>query len=254
MMPRSSAVSLPRMNHGVSSTTLRPRGKALNGSQRVLHRQRKWAINNKDDDNGFFFPPTPGVSSRICPARANGQPRSLYLRTQAHARGTLMSSSWPVGIWTVDSVARQCETTHSSKCQDFSLNTMLLCLHILCTPLISLSVRFFSVSTTEKRAKRMATWEYRGYSSGCDNGARRHSERDIHQLLSGLAETLATMYWLQRELLRRRQEALVVRLNFVFFRLGLRKDVHIRQWCACGCGTLLKGSAKGIVCRWDMPT
>jgi hypothetical protein len=36
-------------------------------------------------------------------------------------------------------------------------------------------------------------------------------------VLSGLAETLATVYSLQRELLRRGQEALVVRLNFVFF-------------------------------------
>jgi len=34
-------VSLPRMNHGVSSTTLRPRGKGPNGGQRVLYRQRK---------------------------------------------------------------------------------------------------------------------------------------------------------------------------------------------------------------------
>jgi hypothetical protein len=29
-------------------------------------------------------------------------------------------------------------------------------------------------------------------------------------------------------------------------------SIHIRQ--CCGCGTLVKGSAKGIVCRWDMPT
>jgi hypothetical protein len=39
----------------------------------------------------------------------------------------------------------------------------------------------------------------------------------IHQLLSGLAETLATVYCLWWELLRREQEALVERLNFVFF-------------------------------------
>jgi hypothetical protein len=65
-------------------------------------------------------------------------------------------------------------------------------------------------------ARRTATWEYRGYSSGCDDGAHRHSERRIHQLLSGLA-ALATVYWLRREVLRRGQEALVVRLNFVFF-------------------------------------
>jgi hypothetical protein len=71
-------------------------------------------------------------------------------------------------------------------------------------------------------AKRTATWEYRGYSSGCDDGTHRHSERGIHQLLSGLAETLATVYWLWRELLRRGQEALVVRLNFVFFTDCLR--------------------------------
>jgi hypothetical protein len=60
--------------------------------------------------------------------------------------------------------------------QDFSLNTTLLCFHIPRTPLISLRT-FFSVSTTEKKAKRSATWEYRGYSSGCDDGAHRHSER-----------------------------------------------------------------------------
>ena len=56
MMPRSSTVSLPRMNHGVSSTTLRPRGKAPNGGQRVLHRQSEAAaIDNKDGDNRFFY-------------------------------------------------------------------------------------------------------------------------------------------------------------------------------------------------------
>jgi hypothetical protein len=38
----------------------------------------------------------------------------------------------------------------------------------------------------------------------------------IHQLLSGLAETLAAVYWLRRELLWRGKEALVVRLNCVF--------------------------------------
>jgi hypothetical protein len=57
----------------------------------------------------------------------------------------------------------------------------------------SLSVRFFSVFTTEKKAKRTATWEYRGSSNGCDDGAHRHSERGIHQLLSGLTETLETV-------------------------------------------------------------
>jgi transposase len=56
----------------------------------------------------------------------------------------------------------------------------------------------------------------------------------IQQLLSRLAETLATVYGLRRELLRRGQEALVVRLNFVFFyRLSLRplrtKDVDVTK-------------------------
>jgi hypothetical protein len=45
-----------------------------------------------------------------------------------------------------------------------------------------------------KKAKRAATREYRGYSSSCDDGAHSHSERGIHQLLSGFAETLATVY------------------------------------------------------------
>jgi alkylhydroperoxidase family enzyme len=53
--------------------------------------------------------------------------------------------------------------------------------------------------------------------NGCDDGAHGHSERGIHQLLSGLAETLATVYRLRRELLRRGQEGLVVTFNFVFF-------------------------------------
>jgi hypothetical protein len=53
--------------------------------------------------------------------------------------------------------------------------------------------------------------------SGCDDGAHRPSERGIHQLLSGLEETLATVYWLRRELLRSGEEALFVRLNFIFF-------------------------------------
>jgi hypothetical protein len=36
-------------------------------------------------------------------------------------------------------------------------------------------------------AKRKATLEYGDYSSGCDDGAHRHSDRGIHQLLSGLS-------------------------------------------------------------------
>jgi hypothetical protein len=30
--------------------------------------------------------------------------------------------------------------------------------------------------------------------NGCDDGTHRYSERGIHQLLSGLAKTLATVY------------------------------------------------------------
>jgi hypothetical protein len=50
------------------------------------------------------------------------------------------------------------------------------------------------VPSTTLRPRGKATLEYRGYSSGCDGGAHRHSERGIHQLLSRLAETLATVY------------------------------------------------------------
>jgi len=55
-MPLLSTVSLPRLNHGVSCTTLKPRGKAPIGGKRVLHRQRSEAaaIDNKGDDNVFF--------------------------------------------------------------------------------------------------------------------------------------------------------------------------------------------------------
>jgi hypothetical protein len=42
-MPRSSTVSLPRMNHGASNTTLRPGGKAPNGGQRLFKRLRRWS-------------------------------------------------------------------------------------------------------------------------------------------------------------------------------------------------------------------
>jgi hypothetical protein len=47
---------------------------------------------------------------------------------------------------------------------------------------------------TEKKTKIMATREYLGYSSGCDNGAHSHYKRGIHHLLPGLAEMLATVY------------------------------------------------------------
>jgi hypothetical protein len=43
----------------------------------------------------------------------------------------------------------------------------------------------------KKKAKRT---EYRGYSNGCDDGAHRRAEAGIHQLISGLAETLTTVY------------------------------------------------------------
>ena len=43
------------MNHGVSSTTLRLRGKAPNGGQRVKEIEAA-AIDNKDDDNLFSKP------------------------------------------------------------------------------------------------------------------------------------------------------------------------------------------------------
>jgi hypothetical protein len=39
-----------------------------------------------------FFRHQGYCSSRICPTRPNGPSRSLHLRTQAHARGTLTSS------------------------------------------------------------------------------------------------------------------------------------------------------------------
>lgn len=68
-----------------------------------------------------------------------------------------------------------------------------------------------------KSVKRMVTWEYEGYSGGCNNGAGSHSKRGIHQLLPGLVETLATVHWLHRGLFWRGWEPLVNRMNFVFF-------------------------------------
>jgi hypothetical protein len=61
------------MNHGVSSTNLRRRGKAPNGGQWVLKRQSEAAaIENKDYDNRFFL--RQGYCSlRICSVRANSQ-------------------------------------------------------------------------------------------------------------------------------------------------------------------------------------
>jgi hypothetical protein len=60
------------------------------------------------------------------------------------------------------------------------------------TPLITRRA-IFSVSATEKGLKGRRH-ENRGYSGGWDDEAHRHSERSIHQLLSGLGETLATLY------------------------------------------------------------
>jgi hypothetical protein len=76
-------------------------------------------------------------------------------------------------------------------------------------PLASLHVISFCFRNWKKDTKRMVIWEYRGYWSGCDNGAHSHTERGIHQLLPGLAKTLATVYWLRRELLWWGQEPLV---------------------------------------------
>ena len=56
---------------------------AVNGFSTVKESEAA-AIDNKDVDNRFFR--RQGYcSSRICPARANSQPRSLHLRTQARA-------------------------------------------------------------------------------------------------------------------------------------------------------------------------
>ena len=64
---------------------------AVNGYSTVKESEAA-TIDNKDDDNRFFL--YQGYcSSRICPTRANSQPRSLHLRTQAHARGTSTLSS-----------------------------------------------------------------------------------------------------------------------------------------------------------------
>jgi hypothetical protein len=171
----------------------------VNGYSTVKEREAA-AINNKDDNR--FFRHQGYCSTRICSARANGQPRSLHLRTQVHSRGTSTSSSWPVGIWTVDSVARQCETTHSAKC---------LTKHVTVLPHPPYSPDqttryFFLFPRLKKRLK-----------SCCDDGAHRHSERGPHQLLSGLAEILATVYWLGGNYFEGDRKQLVVRLNFVFF-------------------------------------
>jgi hypothetical protein len=152
-LPRSSTVPLPRINQGVSSTTLRPRGKVPNGGQRVLHRQRKWGGSHRHQKTMiifFFFRRQGYCSTRICPARANGQPRSLHLRSEAHARGTSTSSSWPLGIWTVDSVARQCETTHSYVTRFLTKYNVTVLPHPPYSPDLS-PCEFFSVSTTEKK-------------------------------------------------------------------------------------------------------
>jgi len=64
---------------------------AVNGYSTV-NESEEAAIDNKDDDNRFFRHQG-YCSSQVCPVRANGQPRSLHLRTQAHVRGTWTLSS-----------------------------------------------------------------------------------------------------------------------------------------------------------------
>jgi hypothetical protein len=91
---------------------------------------------------------------------------------------------------------------------------------------------FFLFPRLKKRLKGRRH-ENRGYSNGCDNEAHMHFKRGIHQLLSGLAETLATVYWLRVELLRRGQEALVVRLNFVFFTDSVSELYGQRMYILC---------------------
>jgi len=64
---------------------------AANGYS-IVKESEAAAIENKDDINGIFFRRQGYCSSRVCPARSNVQPRSLHLRTQAHARDTSTSS------------------------------------------------------------------------------------------------------------------------------------------------------------------
>jgi hypothetical protein len=53
---------------------------------------------------------------------------------------------------------------------------------------------FFLFPRLRKRLKGLRNENIEAIQAAATNGAHRHSERGIHQLLSGLAETLATVY------------------------------------------------------------
>jgi hypothetical protein len=148
--------------------------------------------------------------------------RSTSARRQDAAEIPVSLASGPVAIFAVRRMDVRFEQRFNIK---FSVK---LCKKAT-SPLLpwSLYVRFFSVSATEKKAKRTATWEYQGYSSGCDDGAHRHSERAAFRTCRNAGDSVLTA----EGTTSKGTGSISCEVEFcVFYRLSLRtlrtKDVH----------------------------
>jgi hypothetical protein len=75
-------------------------------------------IDNKDDDNGFFDARRVVYHEFVPQGQTVNQ--QVYISVLRRMREALRRRRPDLGIWTVDSIARQCENTHSSKCLKIS--------------------------------------------------------------------------------------------------------------------------------------
>ena len=182
---------------------------AVNGYSTVKKSEAA-TIDNKDDDNGFFD--AGGIVHHEFVPQGRTVNHEVYmsiLRCMREALRCHRPDLWASGQWTVlhDNARPHAALSVS---RFLTKHNVTVLPHPPYSP--DLSLCDFFVSMTKKRLKG---WRHENIEA--IQAAATMELTGIHQLLSGLAETLATVYWLRRELLRRGQEALVVRLNFVFF-------------------------------------
>jgi hypothetical protein len=157
---------------------------AVNGYSTVKESEAA-AVDNKDDDNLFFFSDARDIVHHEFVPQGQTINQEVYISVLRRMRDALRRRRpdlWASGQWAVlHDTARP--HTALSVSRFLAKHNVTVLPHPPYSPDHS-PCYFFSVSTTKKK----------GYSSGCDDGVHRHSERGIHQQLSGLAETLASVY------------------------------------------------------------
>jgi len=177
---------------------------------------------------------------------------SPYFRRMDEALRRRSPDLWAYGQWTLlhDNVRPH---TALSVSRFLSKHNVTLLPHPPYSPDLSL-YNFFFCFHDWKKAIRTATWKYRGYSSCCDDGAHRHSERDIHQLFSRLAETVSNVYWLRRGTTSKGTGIFSCDVEFcIFYRLSLRTLRTKGVVCVSGSQSAATHLSSGVDTR-DKPS